>query len=116
MHWFFLKRSYAMSPYGNIPFEVFIMTDQIFRIIDKIFIEAFDDGALVLRLPDRNIFEFNLTALKVLELTDGTRNVLDVSKIFAETFDITTQEALIDINALYDHLQDQKIVERVNCL
>lgn len=90
------------------------MSDQFYSIKDQIVIEKFDDGALVLRLPDRNIFQFNLTALKVLELTDGKRSVREVSKIVAKTFDITLEEALMDINALYTHLQNQEIVERMD--
>ena len=89
------------------------MTDQIYRLKEKIFIEAFDDGALVLRLVDRNIFQFNLTALQVLEMTDGVHSVEDIARSIAKIFNITEQEAIMDIAELYDHLSEQNIVESV---
>ena len=90
------------------------MTEIVYRLNDEVHIEAFDEGALVLRMPDRNIFQFNLTALKVLELTDGIRDVKGVSAIIAKDYQISQNEAVKDVLALYNHLLDQKIVEEVN--
>ena len=87
------------------------MTDQTYRLKEKVFIEAFDDGALVLRLVDRSIFQFNLTALRVLELTDGHHSVQDIASSIASTFNITEEEAAGDIQELYEHLEDQELIE-----
>jgi hypothetical protein len=90
------------------------MLNKVFQKNQNIHIETFDDGALVLRMPDRNIFQFNLTALKVLELTDGIRNVQAVSAIIAKDYHISQSEAVTDVMALYNHLVDQKIVKELN--
>ena len=79
-----------------------------------IVIDKFDEGALILRMPDRNIFQFNLTALKVLELTNGSHNVQAVSAIIANAYHISQNEAVKDVLTFYNHLLDQNIVEQVN--
>jgi hypothetical protein len=75
--------------------------------------EAFEDGALVLRLNDRNIFQFNLTALKVLELTDGAHSVKHIATSIANTFSIPEDEAVRDIVELYEHLRNEELIESV---
>ena len=90
------------------------MSNQFYRIKDMIVIEKFDEGALVLRMPDRIIFHFNLTALKVLDLTDGKRDVQAVSAIIANAYHISQNEAVKDVLTFYNHLLDQNIVEQVN--
>ena len=90
------------------------MTENIYKINVNVHIEAFDEGALILRMPDRNIFQFNLTALKVLELTDGIHDVKEISSVIAKDYHISQEEAVEDVLVLYNHLLDQKIIEQVN--
>jgi len=89
------------------------LKDQIYQLKQKVFIEAFEDGALCLRLVDRCIFEFNLTALKILELTDGAHSVKDIAGSIASSFSISEKEAARDIAELYEHLEDQELIESV---
>ncbi len=78
--------------------------DQIYQLSDSIYLEQFNDGALVLRMPDRNIFELNLSALKVITLTDGIRSVREVSEIFSKSLNIFREQTYSYIHALYQHL------------
>jgi len=89
------------------------LTDQIYQLKEKVFIEAFDDGALVLRLVDRSIFQFNLTALKVLELTDGAHSIEDIASSIASTFSISEEEAAMDIAELYAQLRNEELIESI---
>jgi hypothetical protein len=89
------------------------LTDQIYQLKEKVYIEAFEDGALVLRLVDRSIFQFNLTALKVLELTDGAHSIEDIAGSIASTFSITEEEAATDIAELYAHLRNEELIESI---
>ena len=65
-------------------------------------------------MPNRNIYQFNLTALKVLELTDGIHDVEEVSSVIAKKYHISHEKAFEDVLALYHHLLDQEIVEQLN--
>jgi hypothetical protein len=89
------------------------MMSKIYRFKENLYIETFDEGALVLRLSDRNIFQFNLTALKVIELTNSNRDVQTVSTIIAKDFHVSKNEALLDVLDLYDQLLEQILVEEV---
>lgn len=87
------------------------MSAKIFRLGDKIYLEGFSDGALVLRMADRFIFELNLTAYQVLEQTDGIHSTEDISRVMAENYKISEKDALKDVCELYEYLQDRNLVE-----
>ena len=90
------------------------MKNHVYRVQEKIIIEGFEDGALALRMPDRNIFELNLTAFHILENTDGVRSVNEVAALIADAFKIPEDDALKDVISLYQYLESEKIVECVN--
>jgi hypothetical protein len=90
------------------------LSNSVYRISEQVFIEGFKEGALVLRIKDRNIFELNLTAYHVLNNTNGLRKVADIAKLIAEMYKISEKDALDDVVELYKYLVAQDIVERVN--
>ena len=94
--------------------DSFDLADSVFRLCPQVVMEEFEqEGALVLRLSDRHLFELNLTACRVLAQTDGQRNVVQVAAALAETFQISEAEALQDTLSLYTQLSAQEIVEVV---
>ncbi len=74
--------------------------------------EGFDDGALVLRLEDRHLFELNPVAHYILALTDGAHRAGEVAAALAAEFEISVAEALADTMALYEQLlRDRLVIE-----
>lgn len=92
----------------------FVPAGLMFRVHPGAVLEGFEDGALVLRLEDRRLFELNPTAQYVLEHSDGQRDAAQVAAMLAEAFDIPESEALEDTLALYARLCEQRIVQAVD--
>jgi hypothetical protein len=76
--------------------------------------EGFPDGALLLRLGDRHLFELSPTAHQILTLTDGQHTVAQVAAALAEAFQIPETEVLQDTLSLCEQLAAQGLVERVD--
>lgn len=72
------------------------------------------DGALVLRLCDRHLFDLSPTAKCVLELCNGQNTAAQVAEKLGADFKIPTCEALTDTLELCAKLADQDIIETVN--
>lgn len=89
-------------------------TYKIYQIRTDVDVESFTDGALVLRLKDRQMFEINSTGREVLIHTDGKRTTGEVAHALMVDYHITNLgEVLQDVIELYDHLTAQGIVEAV---
>jgi hypothetical protein len=89
------------------------MASSVFRLCPQVVVEGFEDGALLLRLEDRHLFEMNPTAHYVLAQTDGQRCAAQVATALAKAFQIPEVEALQDVLALYAELSTQEVVEPV---
>jgi hypothetical protein len=89
------------------------MSGLLFRLSSQVAVEYFEDGALVLRLTDRNLIELNLTAQDVLSRTDGKLTASQVAAELAEDYQVPEAEVTKDVLALYQHLVDLSIVEPV---
>lgn len=85
-------------------------TDRIFCLAPYVVMEGFDEGALVLRLEDRHLFELNSVAHYILALTDGAHRVAEVAAALAAEFEIPAAEALADTMALYEQLSRDRLV------
>lgn len=85
----------------------------IFRLCPQVVVEEFEDGALLLRLEDRHLFELNPTAYYILENTNGQRNAAQIAAAMVEIFQLSEIEALRDILSLYARLSAQGIVESI---
>ena len=88
-------------------------SENIFRLCSQVVMEKFEDGALLLRLEDRHLFDLNPTAYCVLKKTDGRRNAAQVADAVAETCQVTGAEALQDTILLYAQLSNQGLIEMV---
>lgn len=91
--------------------DIALRADHVLRLATQAAMETFDDGALVLRLTDRRLFEFNLVAQRILELSDGKRTTMQVARELVHEFEIAETEALTDTLELYAQLLDQEIIE-----
>jgi hypothetical protein len=92
------------------------ITGQIFRPSAQVVIEAFEHGALVLRLADRHLIEFNPIASAILARTNGQHSVNQVAANLAEAYEISETEACQDAITLYQQLLIQGIVEPATLL
>ncbi len=91
----------------------FDMAGSVFRLCPQVVMEGFEDGALLLRLEDRRLFEITPTAHYVLAQTDGQRCAAQVAIALAEAFQIPEGEALQDVLSLYVELSAQEVIESV---
>ena len=94
----------------NISFD---QSQNVFRLRSQVVIEGFEDGALVLRLKDRNLLELNPTTQRILEFTDGQRDAARVAVLLQECVQITGEQALRDTLLLFEQLSTQDMVEIV---
>ncbi|HOZ22833.1 MAG TPA: PqqD family protein [bacterium] len=95
-------------------FMAFIMgLDDRFRLRGHHAAESFIDGALVLRFPERFLFELNTTARDVLMLMDGDRTIAQIISTLAVSHGRSGTEMIQDVGALVAQLVDQGIVEKV---
>ena len=89
------------------------LTNRVFQLCSQVVIEGFEDGALLLRLEDRHLFELNPTAYRLFVLTDGQRSVSHVFAGLAEAYQISETETSQDVLSLYTQLSAQGVVEAV---
>jgi hypothetical protein len=81
-----------------------------YRLDDQAVLECFEDGALVLRVNDRHLFELNITARDILTLTDGARSARDIAAALAGDYQVSEDELIRDILELYTELAAEQIV------
>jgi hypothetical protein len=74
-------------------------------------LECFDDGALVLRVEDSNIFELNSTARDILMRTEGQNTLGEVAAFLAQDYGISEEDAFQDVNDLCKQLLAQNILQ-----
>jgi hypothetical protein len=87
------------------------ITSQVFHPSAQVVIEAFEQGALVLRLADQHLIELNPIASTILAKSDGQHSVAQIAAALAETYEIPETELRQDAISLYKQLLTQRIVE-----
>jgi hypothetical protein len=87
-----------------------------YKLTSDVYLETFDDGALVLKLKDISLTELNVAARDILVYTDGINNIQKVAQHLAEEYDIPIDEACQDVGELYQQLIEQGILEPVTSL
>jgi len=90
------------------------ITSQFFRPAAQVVSEAFENGALVLRLSDQHLIELNSIASAILAKSDGRHSVTQVAASLADAYEIPQTEAFQDTISLYNQLLLQGIVEPVD--
>ncbi len=91
-----------------------LLPNDVLRLNAGIVLETFDDGALVLRLSDRHLFELNPTAGYILSHIDGQRTLTEVAQRLAEACEVTPEETLPDVLAQCAEWEQQRILDRIN--
>jgi len=93
--------------------EVEIQNKTVFLISDRVYIERFEDGALVVYLDEQKLIELNPTAEEILAMTDGKRSLEELAGDVAQTHEIPVEDALEDIKDLFRQLYSWKILVKV---
>ena len=88
-------------------------TNRVFQLSSQTVMEGFEEGALLLRLDNRHLFELNPTAYYILKQTDGLRTVSQVACGLIEEYQISEKEALQDVLSLYTQFSAQGVVEAI---
>jgi hypothetical protein len=91
----------------------FDFADSVFRLCPQAVMEGFEEGALLLRLEDRHLFELNPVTHFILLQTDGQRDAVHVADALAEAFQISHAEALQETISSYGQLSAQGVIEVV---
>lgn len=89
------------------------LTGQVFRPSAQVVIEAFENGALVLRLANQHLIELNPIASAILAKSDGQHSVTQVAAALAKACEIPETEVRQDVIALYKQFLTQEIVESI---
>lgn len=78
--------------------------------------ESFDDGALLLDTATRRgtLINLNHSAYQVVLLTDGRHSVAQIAQALAAQYDVTESQAQADVQAFYDHLAANSLIELVD--
>lgn len=87
--------------------------DQAYRLTARVVMEAFEHGALILRLADQHLIELNPIASAILAKSDGRHSLAQVAEALAKACEISESEARQDITDLYAQFLTQGIIEPV---
>lgn len=69
----------------------------MYKLSKDAVLETFDDGGLVLILPERRLVELNLTAVAIINLLDGGRTPEQVAEEIAKNHDIGYDYPIIQV-------------------
>jgi len=72
----------------------------LYKLSKDAILETFDDGGLVLILPERRLVELNPSAVEIIQLLDGHRTLDQVAAEISSKFDISMEQASQDVNDL----------------
>jgi hypothetical protein len=72
----------------------------LYKLSKDAFLETFDNGGLVLLLPERRLVELNPSAVEIIQLLDGQRTAEPVAAEIAGKFGISVEQASQDVNSL----------------
>ncbi len=86
-------------------------SEQVFIVKANFLIEAFEEGALLLRQGDQNLIELNRTAYEIITLTDGSCTISQVAQKLAQIYDKKSSDLLEDVTELYEQLNKQGIIQ-----
>lgn len=77
-------------------------------------IQKVDDGAVILRLSDGQIYSCNETTQRFLELTDGKVSFKTITEAFSEEYAIDLATVVADLSSLAKNLLAEDIIDKVN--
>ncbi len=86
-----------------------------YKLSKNVALETFDDGGLVLILPERRLVELNPSAVAIVNLLDGTRTAEQVAEEVAKEHDIghniSVTEIIQDVLELCKELNQSGVLE-----
>jgi hypothetical protein len=88
----------------------------IYKLSKNATLETFNNGGLVLLLPERRLVELNPSAVKIVQLLDGQRSPEQVALVMAKTHDISNEPVtniLQDVLDLCRELLESGVLEQI---
>lgn len=85
-------------------------TEIVFDISKNCAVQKVEDGAVILRLSDGQIYSCNETTQLFLKLIDGRQKLNEVIQLFCEEYAIDESTALQDLCALAQDLLAEGII------
>lgn len=90
------------------------MAKMVFKMAPRMKLEVFEDGGLLLNLPDLSLTELNPTACEILQGADGSKSIESVAQVLALAYGIPVETALHDAVELFQQLHQGGMVEEVD--
>jgi hypothetical protein len=85
-------------------------SSRIYTLSKDAALETFDDGGLVLIIPERRLVELNPSSVEILNMLDGERTTEQVADEIAACYNISNKQAGKDVLALCNDLQKSGIL------
>ena len=85
-------------------------TKNIYQLSPKVVLETFDNGGLVLIIQNRELVELNPSAVDVINLLDGKNTLEQVATLFAQQYEIPSENAWLDVLELTTDLYNSGIL------
>ena len=82
----------------------------LYKLSKDAILETFDDGGLVLILPERRLVELNPSAVEIIQLLDGHRTPDQIAAEIARKFSISMEQANQDVTELCNDLYKSGIL------
>jgi hypothetical protein len=90
----------------------------VYKISNNVVLEPFEDGGLVLILPERRLVELNTTAVDIINLMNGERTLAQVASELINSHDISEEtrfeQVYSDILSLTLELSQTGILEIIS--
>ncbi len=87
----------------------------IYKLSKDAVLETFEDGGLVLIVPERRLVELNPSAVDILSLLDGHRTseqvVDEIIKVHDISHDISVTQVLQDVQEICIQLEQSRVLE-----
>ena len=85
-------------------------TEKVFEINKNCVIQTVDEGSVILRLSDGQIYSCNETSQRFIQVLDGSRKLVDVIQLFRQDYAIDESTATKDLSELARELLSEGVI------
>jgi hypothetical protein len=89
-----------------------ILPGDVFRLCEDASMQRFTDGALVLQMHDRHLYEVNTTAGDLIERLDGKNSLAQIAASMAKEYSISAQAIMADLIELIQKFIECGLIEK----
>ena len=90
------------------------MSQKIYSLSRDCSLQSVDDGAVILRVTDGQIYSCNETTLAFLRLVDGKRSFPEIVAAFRQEYQIDEETASRDLSALAQDMLAEGVIVQAN--